>query len=83
MAAEWIGYKQRALRIIAPLTVHKKTVIIRATPKPDRRPPDAVRTFAQSDRLILPISEATDELYVDRGRCEIGKILNFDVFRQI
>ena len=72
--AEWIWRKQRAFRIIAPLAVHKKAVVMRTRLKSDRGPPQAAGSFPQIDRLLLPACEVTHQLHTHGGGCQIGKV---------
>lgn len=65
MAAEGIRHSHRALRIVSPLAVHQKTVVMRSWFQVHGSPPDAVRPFLQVDGLLLPIGEITHQLHAE------------------
>jgi len=60
-----------------PLAVHQKAIVMRAGLESDRRPPQAVRSFSQIDRLLLPVREVTEQLHTLGGRCGVVKSFYF------
>jgi hypothetical protein len=60
---------QRALRIIVPLPIQEKAVVMVAGRQFDSDPSDAVCAFSQIDWLLLPVSEIAHQLHAQRRGC--------------
>jgi len=59
LSAVRIRYPQVAVRIVAPLAIHKKAVTVRSGPQVDRCLPGAFLAFVQIDRVVFPVREVS------------------------
>ena len=63
VAAERIRRTESAIRIIAPLTIHKETIVMCSRLQLDCNPPHAIQSLLQVDGGFLPLREVAGQLH--------------------
>src|ERR1039458_591679 len=74
--SEGIRNPDGALRIIAPLPVHQKTVVVSAGGQANGGLPDSVDLFHQLDGVALPMSKVTYQLNTVSLRSTVKELLS-------